>query len=135
MVNSDGYPLEPEITVPNDATNITVGDDGTVSVLRAGENAPQQLGQIRLVNFANPAGLSGLGRNLYQPTTASGDAIEGIAGQEGLGRIAQGTLEGSNVSVVEEMVSLISGQRAYEVNSKAIQAADEMLQTAANLRR
>jgi flagellar basal-body rod protein FlgG len=135
MVNSDGYPLEPEITIPNDATNITVGADGVVSVLRPGEANPQQVGQLQLVNFANPAGLSALGRNLFQTTTASGDPIEGVAGQEGLGTLSQGFLEVSNVSVVEEMVNLITGQRAYEINSRAIQAADEMLQTAANLRR
>jgi flagellar basal-body rod protein FlgG len=135
VVNSDGYPLEPEITIPNDATNITVGADGVVSVLRPGEANPQQVGQLQLVNFANPAGLSALGRNLFQTTTASGDPIEGVAGQEGLGTLSQGFLEVSNVSVVEEMVNLITGQRAYEINSRAIQAADEMLQTATNLRR
>ena len=135
IVNSDGYPLEPEITIPNDATNVTVGADGVVSVLRPGQANPQQVGQLRLVNFANPAGLSALGRSLFQTTTASGDPIEGVAGQEGLGTLSQGFLEVSNVSVVEEMVNLITGQRAYEINSRAIQAADEMLQTAANLRR
>jgi flagellar basal-body rod protein FlgG len=135
VVNSDGYPLEPEITIPNDATNITVGADGVVSVLRPGQANPQQVGQLQLVNFANPAGLAALGRNLFQTTTASGDPIEGVAGQEGLGTLSQGFLEVSNVSVVEEMVNLITGQRAYEINSRAIQAADEMLQTAANLRR
>jgi flagellar basal-body rod protein FlgG len=135
IVNSDGYPLEPEITIPNDATNITVGADGVVSVLRPGQANPQQVGQLQLVTFANPAGLSALGRSLFQTTTASGDPIEGVAGEEGLGTLSQGFLEVSNVSVVEEMVNLITGQRAYEINSRAIQAADEMLQTAANLRR
>ncbi len=135
VVNSDGYPLEPEISIPNDATSITIGTDGTVSVLRAGEQNPQQAGQIRLVNFPNPGGLSGLGRSLFQKSTASGDAIEGVAGQGGLGGISQGILEVSNVSVVEEMISLITAQRAYEINSRAIQTADEMLQTASNLRR
>ncbi len=135
IVNSDGYPLEPEVVIPNDATSVTIGDDGIVSVLRAGDVNPQQVGQIRLVNFINPAGLSSLGRNLYQNTTASGDPIEGVPGQNGLGTLSQGFLEVSNVSVVEEMVNLIAGQRAYEINSKAIQAADEMLQVAGNLRR
>ena len=135
VVNSDGFPLEPEITVPNDAVSISVGKDGTVSVSQAGNTASQQLGQIQLANFPNPAGLSGRGSNLFQRTTASGDPITGNPGQGGLGGLSQGVLEISNVSVVEEMVNLISGQRAYEINSKAIQASDEMLQTAANLRR
>jgi len=135
VVNSDGYPLEPEITIPNDTTNVTIGTDGVVSVLRPGQANAQQVGQFRLVNFANPAGLSALGRSLFQTTTAAGDPIEGVAGQEGLGALSQGFLEVSNVSVVEEMVNLITVQRAYEINSRAIQAADEMLQTAANLRR
>jgi len=135
VVNSDGFPLEPEITVPNDAISVTVGTDGTVSVLQAGNIAPQQVGQIILANFSNPAGLHGLGRNLFQSTTASGDPITGTPGQAGLGSLSQGVLEISNVSVVEEMVNLIAGQRAYEINSRAIQASDEMLQSAANLRR
>jgi flagellar basal-body rod protein FlgG len=135
VVNSDGFPLEPEITIPNDTVSITVGTDGTVSVLQAGSATPQQVGQIQLANFPNPAGLSGQGRSLWQRTTASGDPITGAPGEGGLGGLSQGVLEISNVSVVEEMVNLISGQRAYEVNSKAIQASDEMLQTAANLRR
>ena len=104
-------------------------------MLQAGNTASQQLGQIQLANFPNPAGLSGRGGNLFQRTTASGDPITGAPGQGGLGGLSQGVLEISNVSVVEEMVNLISGQRAYEINSKAIQASDEMLQTAANLRR
>ena len=135
VVNSDGFPLEPEITIPNDTVSITVGTDGTVSVLQAGNTTPQQVGQIQLANFPNPAGLSGQGRSLFQRTTASGDPITGAPSQGGLGGLSQGVLEISNVSVVEEMVNLISGQRAYEINSKAIQASDEMLQTAANLRR
>jgi flagellar basal-body rod protein FlgG len=135
IVNSDGYPLEPEIVIPTDATNITIGDDGIVSILRPGNVDPQQVGQIRLVNFVNPAGLSSLGRSLFQNTTASGDPIESVPGQNGVGTLSQGFLEVSNVSVVEEMVNLIAGQRAYEINSKAIQAADEMLQVAGNLRR
>ena len=135
IVSSDGFPLEPEITVPNDATGITIGSDGIVSVLQPGNTTPQQVGQIRVVNFANPAGLAGLGRSLFQNTTASGEPIEGVPGTDGLGQLSQGFLEISNVSVVEEMVNLITGQRAYEINSRAIQAADEMLQTSTNLRR
>lgn len=135
IVSSDGLPLEPEITIPNDATGITIGSDGIVSVIQPGNVTPQQVGQIRVVNFANPAGLSGLGRSLFQNTTASGEPIEGVPGTDGLGQLSQGFLEISNVSVVEEMVNLITGQRAYEINSRAIQAADEMLQTSTNLRR
>ena len=117
VVNSDGFPLDPEITIPNDAVNITVGTDGTVSVLQAGNTTPQQVGQIQLASFPNPAGLSGQGRSLFQKTTASGDPITGAPSQGGLGGLSQGVLEISNVSVVEEMVNLISGQRAYEINS------------------
>lgn len=135
IVNSDGLPLEPEITIPTNATGITIGSDGTVSVLQPGNTTPQQVGQLRLVSFANPAGLSGLGRSLFETTTASGQPIEGTAGTDGLGSLSQGFLEISNVSVVEEMVNLITGQRAYEINSRAIQAADEMLQTATTIRR
>ena len=135
VVSSDGLPLEPEIVIPTDTTGITIGSDGTVSVLQPGNPTPQQVGQLRLVNFANPAGLSGLGHNLLKNTTASGEPIEGVPGTDGLGALSQGFLEISNVSVVEEMVNLITGQRAYEINSKAIQAADEMLQTSTNLRR
>jgi flagellar basal-body rod protein FlgG len=135
IVTSDGFPLEPEIVIPTDALSISVGTDGIVSVLQPGNVNSQQIGQLRLVNFANPAGLSGLGRSLFQPTTASGDPIEGVPGDQGLGTLQQGFLEISNVSVVEEMVQLITGQRAYEINSKAVQAADEMLQDAVNLRR
>jgi flagellar basal-body rod protein FlgG len=135
IVNSDGYPLEPEIVVPNDAVNIAIGADGTVSVMQPGNVASQEIGQIRLVNFPNPTGLTGLGRGLFQITTASGDPVEGVPGEEGLGSISQGFLEISNVSVVEEMVNLITGQRAYEINSRAIQATDEMLQNTVNLRR
>ncbi len=135
VVNSDGFPLEPEVTIPGDAISITIGDDGIVSVLQPGNTTSQQVGQIRLVNFANPAGMSGQGRGLFRPTTASGEPVEGIPGSDGLGMLTQGFLEVSNVSVVEEMVNLIIGQRAYEINSRAIQAADEMLQTATNIRR
>ena len=135
VVNSDGFPIEPQIVIPNDVTNITIGTDGTVSVLQPGNVNAQAIGQIRLVTFPNPSGLNGLGRSLFQTTTASGDPIEGAPGQNGLGTITQGFLEISNVSVVEEMVNLISAQRAYEINSKAIQAADEMLQDAASIRR
>ncbi|ABQ28249.1 flagellar basal-body rod protein FlgG [Geotalea uraniireducens] len=135
MVNSDGYPLLPEVIIPNNATKITVGNDGTVSVMQSGQNTPTSVGTIQLATFSNPAGLSSLGHNLYQPTDSSGAATTGTSGQNGIGTLSQGFLEMSNVSVMEEMVNMIVGQRAYEINSKAVQAADEMLQTANNLRR
>ncbi|MEC9489227.1 MAG: flagellar basal-body rod protein FlgG [Halanaerobium sp.] len=135
IVTSDGYSLQPEIFVPQDATAINISADGTVSVQVAGSNYPDTIGQIELARFSNPAGMNSIGRNLYQTTVASGEAITGMPGIEGFGTLAQQYLEMSNVKVVEEMVEMISAQRAYEINSKAIQASDEMLQTAAQLRR
>lgn len=135
LVTADGNPLQPEITIPQDAEAISIGEDGTVSVLQPGNTAPTQLGQIQLVRFINPAGLKSLGRNLFMPTDSSGEPILGVPGENGFGTIAQGYLEMSNVSVVEEMVNMILAQRAYEINAKAIQTADEMLQMANNIKR
>jgi flagellar basal-body rod protein FlgG len=135
IVTSDGYSLVPEIVIPNNATKTTIGNDGTVSVQQAGQTAPTSVGTIQLATFSNPAGLSSMGHNLYQPSESSGTASTGTAGQNGIGTISQGFLEMSNVSVMEEMVNMITSQRAYEINSKAVQAADEMLQQANNLRR
>ena len=135
LVNSDGYILQPAITVPQDAVEVAVGRDGTVSVRLAGATDSQDVGQILLTDFINPAGLKAIGQNLFVQTTASGNPIESTAGQDGLGEIASGFLESSNVSVVEELVQLIVGQRAYEVNAKVVQTADEMLQTANNVKR
>jgi flagellar basal-body rod protein FlgG len=135
MVTSDGFPMEPEINIPADAIAISIGTDGTVSVLLAGENQPSEIGTVELAQFVNPSGLRNIGRNLYIPSAASGDATTGTPGEDGFGTIAQGYLELSNVSVVDEMVNMIVAQRAYETNSKTIQASDEMLQTATNLRR
>ena len=135
VVTSDGFPLEPELTVPTDALAISIGTDGTVSVLLPGDNQPSEIGNIELANFVNSAGLNSIGRNLYIPTASSGDATTGTPGEDGYGTIAQGYLEMSNVSVVDEMVNMIVAQRAYETNSKTIQASDEMLQTATNLKR
>ena len=135
IVTSDGFPVEPEISIPSDTTKISIGTDGTVSVLQAGEIESTEVGTIELARFINPAGLKSIGRNLYLPTSASGDVIVGTAGEDGFGTIAQGYLEMSNVSVVEEMVNMIIAQRAYEINSKAIQTADEMLQMANNVKR
>lgn len=135
IVNSDGFALEPEITIPTDAVSIAVGMDGTVSVLQAGDSTPSEVGTIELARFVNPAGLVSTGRNLYLTSEASGDEMSGIPGEDGLGSLAQGFLEMSNVSVVDEMVSMITAQRAYETNSKSIQTADEMLQIANNIKR
>lgn len=135
IVNPDGFPLIPEIAVPNDTVSISVGLDGTVSVIQAGDGTPSEIGNIQLARFVNPAGLRSLGKNLFTPTNASGDEITGTPGENGFGRIAQGFLEMSNVSVVDEMVSMITAQRAYETNSKVITTADEMLQLANNLKR
>jgi flagellar basal-body rod protein FlgG len=114
---------------------VSVEADGTVSVLQAGQSSPTQVGTIELATFVNPAGLLSQGKNLYLESEASGSPLTGTPGTDGLGTIAQGYLELSNVSVVEEMVNMIVGQRAYEINSKAIQTADDMLQMANNLRR
>jgi flagellar basal-body rod protein FlgG len=134
VVNSEGYALATDINIPADAQSITIGADGVVSVILPNEPEPAQLGQIQLATFANPAGLSTMGKNLYTETAASGTPILSNPGQDGTGTLSQGALELSNVKVVEEMIDLISGQRAYEVNSRVIKAADEMLQQTANLR-
>lgn len=135
IVTSDGFLLQPEILIPEDAVAISIGADGTVAVQRPGETEPEEVGVIELARFVNPAGLRAHGRNLFLPTAASGPAVEGRPGEPGFGSLAQGYLELSNVQVVEEMISMIVAQRAYEVNAKAIQASDEMLQAANNLRR
>ena len=133
MVTSDGFLLDPGITIPQNALNITVGVDGIVSVTVAGQTQPQQIGTLQLANFINPAGLLSQGRNLFIPTQASGDATTGTPGQDAFGTLLQGFVEGSNVNVVEEMIGLITSQRAYEINSRAIRTADDMMQTANNL--
>lgn len=134
LVTADGFPVMPEIVVPAGVTHdkIQIGIDGTVTARIGSET--QELGQIDLANFINPAGLDSIGRNLYSATPASGEAIVGRAGSQGFGRIAQGQLEGSNVNIVEEMVNMITGQRAYEINSKVIQTGDQMLQQTNNIR-
>ncbi len=135
IVNSDGYKLIPEITIPENTTAISIGTDGTISVTQAGETEPVQVGKLELANFVNPAGLHALGNNNYINTVASGDPIISTAGLDGLGQIRQGFVEMSNVQLVEEMTDLITGQRAYEANSKAITTSDEMLQTVNQLKR
>jgi flagellar basal-body rod protein FlgG len=134
-VTPDGFLLNPEISVPTDSVALTVGIDGTVSSLSAGDTIPRQLGTIELARFINPAGLYSMGKNLFLPSDASGDAIVGTAGEENFGTLAQGFLEMSNVSIVDEMVNMITAQRAYETNSKVVQTADDMLQAANNLKR
>lgn len=135
IVTSDGFTLEPEIIVPEDAVEVTIGADGTIAAMLTGDSEPQNIGMIELARFVNSAGLSSFGRNLYQATASSGQPMLGTPGLDGFGVLAQGYLEKSNVQVVEEMVNMIISQRAYESNSKAIQASDDMLQTANNLRR
>ncbi len=134
MVTSEGYLLEPAITIPNDAVDITINDSGEVLVKIEGQPALQNVGQIQLAIFANDAGLEAIGDNLYLETEASGPAIIGNPGQEGYGGIEQGALESANVNIVQEITALIQAQRAYEMNSKVIQTGDEMLSTVTNLR-
>lgn len=135
LVTSDGNPVQPEIVIPSDKQQINIAPDGTVSVQRAGQTNFDQVGRIQLTRFINPAGLERIGGNLYKPTAASGDPIDDNPGQNGLGTLVQQSLETANVEVVEEMIRMITIQRAYETNSKAIQTADEMLQGANNLKR
>jgi flagellar basal-body rod protein FlgG len=134
IVTAEGYPLDPAITIPPDATSVSIGADGTVNVTLATQTAPTQVGQITTATFVNPAGLASLGHNLYKESAASGNPNVGVAGTDSRGSLLQGSLEQSNVDVVEEMVGLISAQRGYEINSKVISAADEMLQSATQLR-
>ena len=136
VVTQDGDPLEPQITIPPNAQAITIAADGTVSFSQPGQAASQVVGQIQLANFVNPAGLNSLGRNLYAPTDASGEPVVGNpGGQEGIGALLQGYTENSNVNVVEEFISMIVSQRAYEANTKVVKAADEMYQQVNNVSR
>jgi flagellar basal-body rod protein FlgG len=127
VVTASGDPIEPAITIPPDAISITIGTDGTVSVTQAGQTTAAQVGQITLASFANPSGLESLGRNLFRETAASGQAITGVPGTNGLGLIQQGFVENSNVNIVEELINMIIAQRAYETNSKVVSTADNML--------
>lgn len=128
LVNAQGRALVPEITIPATATAVTIAENGMVSVTLSGATKATEVGQITLASFVNPAGLVALGDNLYQESTASGAPVEGTAGEDGLGKIKQGALEGSNVQVVEEMVDMIAAQRSYEMNTKVLSAADNMMQ-------
>lgn len=128
VVNVSGYLLEPNITIPDQTTTLTISKDGIVSATQIGETTPTEIGQIPMVDFINPAGLQAIGGNLFLQTASSGDPQEGVAGEAGFGSIEQGFLENSNVKVVEELVHMITVQRAYEMNSKVVSSADQMLQ-------
>ena len=135
MVTADGFPLYPEIIIPAEATKIIINNDGTVSVKLSGQNEPEEIATLELARFSNTAGLSSAGRNLFKTTIASGAPIIGNPAIEGFGTISQGQVEMSNVQVVEEMVNMITAQRAYEINSKTIQASDDMLRTVSTIKR
>ena len=128
LVTQNGYLLEPAITVPANTLSVTVGSDGTVSAMVAGNNAPAQIGSITVAQFVNPTGLEAIGDNLYRESAASGAPQVDTPGNNGAGTLIQGSLESSNVNVVEELVSMIETQRAYEMNSKAVSTSDQMLQ-------
>ncbi|WP_439136243.1 flagellar basal-body rod protein FlgG [Pseudomaricurvus sp.] len=128
IVNAAGLPLQPSIVIPEGTQQLTIGDDGTVSATVNGQADPQELGQIELADFINPAGLQAMGSNIFRQTAASGDPVTGIAGLDGMGAVKQGALENSNVDIVEEMVNMITTQRVYELNSKVVSTADQMLQ-------
>ena len=132
LVTSSGYQVQPAITVPEGAQSVTVGSDGTISVLLPGSTAATQVGSMQLTNFINPAGLQAIGQNLLLESGSSGAPQTGTPGLNGLGTLTQGAVESSNVNIAEELVNMIETQRAYEMNSKAIQSADQMLQFVTN---
>ena len=135
IVTSDGYYLNPPISIPSNATNVVIGTDGKVSVNIPGSSTPQQVGQLTLARFTNPTGLESAGRNLYVETAASGTPTTGNPATNGAGGVRQGFLEASNVTVVDEMVDMIQAQRAYEINAKVVQGAEQMLSVVAELKR
>lgn len=135
IVTADGYQIEPAVQIPQGALAVSIGQDGTINVRTPGSATPTVLGPITAVRFQNPSGLRSIGRNLYEETSASGTPLAGNFNQDGYGRLTQGFLETSNVSVVQEVVNMITAQRAYEANSKGITTADEMLSQAINLKR
>lgn len=127
LVNAEGYPAQPSITIPEAAQSVSIGADGTVSITLSGQTAPTQIGNLQLADFINPSGLQARGGNLFMESAASGAPQTGTPGLNGLGSLEQGSVETSNINVVEELVDLIETQRAYEMNSKAVSAADDML--------
>jgi flagellar basal-body rod protein FlgG len=133
LVTASGYPIQPAITLPQDADKLTIGSDGLVSVTQAGQTAPQQIGQLTLATFINDSGLESIGENLYRETQSSGAPNESTPGLNGAGVLKQGYVETSNVNVAEELVNMIQTQRAYEINSKAVTTSDQMLQRLAQL--
>lgn len=135
LVTAEGFAVQPEITIPEEATEVQVGQDGTVSILTAGATEPSVIGQLQTVRFSNPAGLENLGNNLYRSSVTTGTAQLGNPGSEGRGTLQQAMVEMSNVEIAEEMIRMIVAQRAYEINSKSIQASDSMMSMANNLRR
>ncbi len=134
LQDKNGNFLQPEIVIPPDASGVEISADGQVAIIQGLNTVPQSVGQIQIVNFVNPAGLKNIGKNLFIPSAASGLPQQAAPGQNGLGTIAQGQLETSNVNVVDEMVNMITAQRSYETNAKVIQASDQMLQAINNLR-
>lgn len=134
IVTAEGMPLEPPVTIPQNAVSVSISATGSVTATISGQKTPIEVGQITLANFVNPAGLKSLGHNLFAATTASGEAQTGLPGEDGRGTLLQGSTEQSNVNIVDEMVGMISAQRAYEINSKVITTADQMLQAATQMR-
>lgn len=135
LVTQTGLLIEPDIAIPPEASNVNISQDGIVTARLAGEPEPVELGQLELARFANPGGLGSLGGNLFEQTAASGEPTIGLPGEDGLGMLSQGFLETANVDVVQEMVNLITAQRAYELNSKMVTTSEEMLQIANNVKR
>lgn len=134
VVDRNGNPLQPELRIPSNVVGIEISPQGQVGVITGLNSVPETVGQIEIVNFVNPAGLRAIGKNLFLPSGSSGVPQQGVPGSNSMGTLAQGQIEASNVNIVEEMVNMITAQRSYESNSKAIQAADQMLQTINNLR-
>lgn len=134
IVTADGYPVQPNITVPTNAVDISINSSGEVLIKLDGQTATQNVGQIQLATFANAAGLEATGDNLFMESGASGQAVTGNPGAPGFGRVTQGALETSNVNVVQEITTLITAQRAYEMNSKVIKTTDEMMQQASQMK-
>ena len=134
LVTPEGIPLDPPITIPQNSVSVSISATGAVTAQVSGQQAPVEVGQITIANFVNPAGLRSVGHNLFLPSLASGEPQVGLPGEEGRGTLLQGSTEQSNVNIVDEMIGLISAQRAYEINSKVVTTADQMLQAATQMR-